>query len=369
VSDGPFAGEWGEVLAQSIERLRKQVGKPFTEVFETIDGSTRRTLAFLRAAILVLLPCLLVGCTGSVAPGSSPATYTIGGTVVNLAGASGGLVLQDNGGDNLLVNANGTFTFPTPIASGGAFNVTVQTQPSNPVQTCAVTNGSGTATANVTSVLVNCGQGEWAWMSGARVIDQGGIYGNKGMPAATNVPGARSSDMSWIDPSGNLWLFGGFGLDSASTAADMNDLWKYTIGIGQWTWMNGYNFAGQKGAYGTQSTPAPGNIPGARESAASWIDTSGNLWLFGGFGLDSAGTSGQLNDLWKYTISNGQWAWMSGSNLVNQSGTYGTQGTPAPGNVPGALILPAGWTDTSGNLWLFGGVSNDYYNDLWMYAP
>jgi hypothetical protein len=81
-------------------------------------------------------------------------TYTIGGTVSGLSGT--GLVLQDNGGNNLSISANGGFTFTTAIASGGAYRVTVLTQPSSPAQTCGVTNGSGTASANVTSIQINC---------------------------------------------------------------------------------------------------------------------------------------------------------------------------------------------------------------------
>ena len=83
--------------------------------------------------------------------------YTIGGTVSGLSGT--GLVLQDNGGNNLSVSAGATsFTFTTAIASGSTFNVTVFSQPSNPTQTCGVTAGaSGTvASANVTSVVVTC---------------------------------------------------------------------------------------------------------------------------------------------------------------------------------------------------------------------
>ncbi len=82
-------------------------------------------------------------------------TYTIGGTVSGLAGS--GLVLQDNGGNNLAVAANGSFTFSTPIATGGAYAVTVLTQPTGPAQTCVVASGSGTvASANVTTVAVSC---------------------------------------------------------------------------------------------------------------------------------------------------------------------------------------------------------------------
>jgi hypothetical protein len=46
--------------------------------------------------------------------------------------------------------------------------------------------------------------------------------------------------------------------------------------------------------------PAAGNVPGGRWYASSWIDTSNDLWLFGGIGIDSAGNEGDLNDLWEY---------------------------------------------------------------------
>ncbi|MFZ3264074.1 MAG: Ig-like domain-containing protein [Terriglobales bacterium] len=82
-------------------------------------------------------------------------TYTIGGTISGYSGS--GLVLLDNGGNNLTVSSGATgFTFSTPIASGSTYTVTVGTQPSNPTQTCLVTNGSGTATANVTNVQIAC---------------------------------------------------------------------------------------------------------------------------------------------------------------------------------------------------------------------
>jgi hypothetical protein len=81
---------------------------------------------------------------------------------------------------------------------------------------------------------------------------------------------------------------------------------------------------------------------------------------------------GDLNDLWKY--SNGQWTWVSGSNLAAQAGAYGTQGTPAATNVSGCRDGAVGWADTSGNLWLFGGqqiycVGMGDFNDLWEYQP
>src|SRR5208337_1343911 len=85
--------------------------------------------------------------TVQVACSNSTTTYTIGGTVSDLSG--GNLVLQNNGGNNLTVTTNGSFTFTTPIASGSTYSVTVLTEPSSPPQTCTVSDGSGTASANV----------------------------------------------------------------------------------------------------------------------------------------------------------------------------------------------------------------------------
>jgi 6-phosphogluconolactonase (cycloisomerase 2 family) len=83
-------------------------------------------------------------------------TFTIGGTVSGLSGT--GLVLQDNGGNNLPINPGATiFTFATPIASGGSYDVTVLSQPSSP-NPCVVADGSGPITnGNITSVQVTCG--------------------------------------------------------------------------------------------------------------------------------------------------------------------------------------------------------------------
>jgi hypothetical protein len=69
-----------------------------------------------------------------------------------------------------------------------------------------------------------------------------------------------------------------------------------------------------------------------------------------------------------------QWTWISGSNLVNQSGSCGQQGTPASSNVPPARYGAATWTDASDILWVFGGITahtasaDTYNNDLWKFS-
>lgn len=83
------------------------------------------------------------------------ATHSIGGTVAGLSGT--GLVLQLNGGDDLAVGASGTFTFPTKLAEGASYDVSVKTQPSAPTQTCTIAAGSGTVgKGDVTAITVNC---------------------------------------------------------------------------------------------------------------------------------------------------------------------------------------------------------------------
>src|SRR5713226_9674768 len=77
--------------------------------------------------------------------------------------------------------------------------------------------------------------------------------------------------------------------------------------VNNWTWVSGASAANQTGSYGTQGVADSSNVPGARYHSVSWIDSGGHLWLFGGFGYDSMGTVGDLNDLWRFDGSN--WTW------------------------------------------------------------
>jgi len=58
---------------------------------------------------------------------------------------------------------------------------------------------------------------QWTWKSGSNLISQPGTYGTRGVPSTSNMPGARSDSISWIDSSGTFWLFGGSGYDSTNT--------------------------------------------------------------------------------------------------------------------------------------------------------
>jgi hypothetical protein len=122
-------------------------------------------IALRYARLLVALTAALLfgACSngrGSVDSGEqvAPPKVSIGGTVNSLVGS--GLVLQNNGGDDLAVNANGAFSFTTTVDAGSPYNVTIKTQPTG--QACSVSNPSGNAgTSNVTSVAVNCATGSF----------------------------------------------------------------------------------------------------------------------------------------------------------------------------------------------------------------
>jgi len=364
--------------------------------------------------------------------GAAVGTYAVSGTVSGL-GTGAFLNLLNSGVYVSTIVANGSFTFSMPLASGDSYSVTIGAQPTG--ENCTVSNGAGTVSPSnqVTDVSVTCssggsipvpssirpgaraatiswndafgnlwlfgGQGygstgtmgffndlwefststaagnAWAWVSGLTVLNTEGRFGAKGLASTIDSPPARANAVSWRDFAGNLWLFGGEGYGVQGTLGCLNDLWKYTPGAGTWTWVSGSDATNANGVYGTQSTASINNVPGARFGAVSWTDNSGNLWLFGGQGYGSTATVGYLSDLWEYIPSAGTWIWMGGSNATNFHGTIGTPGTESASNAPGARLGAVSWTDSSGNLWLFGGTGYNggasaagLLNDLWEYS-
>jgi uncharacterized repeat protein (TIGR03803 family) len=116
------------------------------------------TLKSWSTAIVTSLLAFSLGCGGSGSGGPPPpppptTSYTIGGTV---SGLNGSLLLENNGGDALAVNSNGSFSFSKSVNSGGTYDVTPFVQPQTPVQFCVVSNGQGIAMGNVSSVQVTC---------------------------------------------------------------------------------------------------------------------------------------------------------------------------------------------------------------------
>jgi hypothetical protein len=218
------------------------------------------------------------------------------------------------------------------------------------LSSCSSSGSSPSPTANY-----------WTFLAGNTTTDVPGSY-NGATPPAGGWPGGRFGSVSWTDGN-NLWLFGGYGYDlNTGEYGYLNDLWLITIsppasgiGVTGVTWVSGSSTIDQPGTYNGIGSAG---TPGARYGAVSWFDGS-NLWLFGGNGYASPlGTpeKGYLNDLWKGNYNSitqtFTWTWVSGSDIVNQAGTYsGTE-------VPGSRYDAVSWFDGS-NLWLFGGRGYD----------
>lgn len=221
---------------------------------------------------------------------------------------------------------------------------------------------------------VCCSQ-PWAWVNGSNQINPLPVFGAQGIAAPSNSPGGRGFACSCFNAAtGTFWLFGGWStpVPNNNSSYYSQDLWKYELATGQWTWMKGPSTVNTAGIYGTLGVPAAANNPGSRISGVMWVDNAGDLWLFGGFGYIGS-SLGSFNDLWKYDVSTNEWTWMKGSNALNSIGNYGVQGIPALGNNPPARHGAKGFKDSQGNLCLFGG-SSQYpnsilgRNDIWRYS-
>lgn len=83
-------------------------------------------------------------------------SFSIGGTVAGLEGS--GLELALNGEVEILaITGNGIFEFETEIDHDSDYAVTVASQPTDPRQTCAIANSTGTVNAaDVTDINVDC---------------------------------------------------------------------------------------------------------------------------------------------------------------------------------------------------------------------
>jgi hypothetical protein len=85
---------------------------------------------------------------------------------------------------------------------------------------------------------------EWVWVSGSSLANQPGnqgTYGTVGTAAPGSVPGAPWSSVGWIDPTGNLWLFGGNGYGSTARASGRGSVDRICrtkrVCTGLWEWL------------------------------------------------------------------------------------------------------------------------------------
>jgi N-acetylneuraminic acid mutarotase len=350
----------------------------------SIGGDT--TVGTISAAGLYTAPTTVPSPTTVTVTATSQADASVSGSASVTIEPSGAVTVSPA---SVALAEGGTQQFTATISGGGTVNWTVTGGTADGTITSAglytapnttgmfyviATNAADTSqsfTATVTVTAPSSNPNEWTWMSGSDRAFALGVYGTKGVPAATNIPGSRNGAVSWTDSKGDLWLFGGYGSDATGAQDPLNDLWEFNPITKEWTWVSGSQTIGANGVYGTRGTPAANNVPGGRVWATGWIDSSGNLWLFGGQGNDSIGMTGYLNDLWEFDPSTQEWTWISGGIAADLGGVYGTLGVPSTTNMPGGRYFTSSWIDRDGDFWVFGGDGLDstgFYgqlNDLW----
>jgi gliding motility-associated-like protein len=217
--------------------------------------------------------------------------------------------------------------------------------------------------------------GLWTWMKGPGTCScTAGNYGTRGVSSPTNEPGSREevAGGSWVDATGNLWVFGGqravtpdCSMNTINTNA-LSDIWKYDMGTNEWTWMSGPDVPNQPAVYGTMGVPSSSNTPGGRWIYAGAKQLNGEFLIFGGGNAIYQGIPYSFNDLWRFNSNTNQWTWLKGPTAINQAGVYGTKCVSSPSNNPGpGFEVRSNWTDDCGNLWLFGSGGS---NDLWRYS-
>lgn len=267
-------------------------------------------------------------------------TYAVGGTVVGLEGT--GLKLRNNGGNELSAMANGSFSFSQPVASGTSYAVTVQAQPSGPLQSCTVSAGTGNVVAGpVSSVVVNCSTtalvvaGTVTGLSGSGLalkLNDGSalpINANGGFAFPNTVPSGAAYTVQLTQQPNTPWqtcsltgatgTMGNTGVDSVVVSCATN---SYTVG---------------------------GSVTGLHGSGLTLRNNGGDdlaLSADGSFTFANAVTSGQgytvsikdqpTNPWQTCVISNGAGV-VGGANLSNVSVTCSTNMRMIHGTVSGLL--------------------------------
>jgi hypothetical protein len=132
--------------------------------------------------------------------------------------------------------------------------------------------GGGSSSTSPSAPTAAASTTGWTWVGGSKYS---GVFSYdftaQGVGSTLNMPGARSTSVSWIDRDGNFWIFGGL---TENAITFLGDLWRYNPKTKEWAWMDGSLTADTVGSYGTQGIAASSNAPGARIGPVAWTDTS-----------------------------------------------------------------------------------------------
>ena len=125
--------------------------------------------------------------------------FPVGGIVNGLLGS--GLLLRNNGGDDLVVVDNGPFRFAIPLEDLSNYNVTVAGQPQQPAQSCLADLASGSVSGMaVNTVQIHCSTDD------VRVIPSSGPGGSIAPDTVQTLP-YQGSQSFMLSPDPNHQLF------------------------------------------------------------------------------------------------------------------------------------------------------------------
>lgn len=159
------------------------------------------------------------------------------------------------------------------------------------------------------------------------------------------MPAAKEHCGGGIKSNNEIWIFGGVTNTIGPYDPNGSDMWVYNISLGQWAWVDDKGVVPNYTDFGIESSTAH---PGKRRRAATAMDASGNLWLFGGEGNSvlPTGSSISYNDVWKFNTVTLKWTWVAGPS---------GQGNLGSSTQPQARHRVRGWFDNAGDFWIFGG--------------
>ena len=239
------------------------------------------------------------GRTGDGAAGA----FVLGGTVSGLTAT--GLVLEDNGGDAVVVDADGDFRFATLLADGASYTVTVATAPAG--QDCLVANGTGTVIgADVLDVEVTCfAAGSCPAMPITYTSD--GMFTLPTGCSTVIVDAFGGGGAGGAKHKGNAAAAGGAGGHATLTLAGQSAGTMYAVAIGRGgtceltsATPGGYTggrggTSGGSGVGGTGAGPGNGGLGGAGSGGGSQPGGAGGPGGYGGGGGGGGGDTAHGN--------------------------------------------------------------------------